>query len=307
MGGSPTGETSGSQLAGLAGGHTIQGSSLACVSTLPDALLCFVHSFLHGFAIVGPVPAVCRVFAAACSHERLCAYILARDFAPEEFKPLPRQPFRAADSRRVTLTPANLELTDLSADDTDDRVAVTELRAFATTVLGKGPVHIAHLAARQGRPSLLAWAARAATVQTAGRPIMSMDDVDGAGRSALMVAAVNNKPLTVATATSFCELEQHFHPNGGALHMAAYVGASEAAAELCQRGAQLESLNETYKQTPLHVACSRGHADTVRVLLEARADLAARDRDGLTAVRIAQMMRCQAAQDVLSLHAEEIA
>jgi ankyrin repeat protein len=158
--------------------------------------------------------------------------------------------------------------------------AAQELRAMKQTLCIKGVLHIANLAANEGRPALLLWAGQRA----------SLANVDGTGRSALMIAASKNRPQTVRAAITFCDLDQQYGNFGTAIHMAAYSGAAAAVQELCACDADLEAINGSYWQTPLHVACSRNHAEVVRILLGAGADRTARDKDGATASTICRLM-----------------
>lgn len=226
-----------------------------------ESALALVLSFLHGFMLAGPPAAASRTFAQGCGQERLCALAYARDFALEEA------------ARGIT-----------------EGEGSQHLRAWVANLCGKSPRAIAQLAASQGRPALLAWAA----ARTA------LEDIDSRGRSALMIAAAHDRPATTAAAVAAgCSLELEYAQYGTALHQAAYNGAAAAAAVLCRSGAELEARNRSFLQTPLHVACSRNHAPVVQVLLQADADLNAVDKDWLSAWRVAQFMHSVAARDAL--------
>lgn len=288
---------------------TDEASDTASLEDFPESLLCFLLSFLHGFSIAGQCPVTCRSLAAASSHERLCAHLVERDFAQEFEAPLPQQPRRPrlADVSSIeTFWRCHLGLQAALASDffegkssigirNTSSGSARELRAMAKTLGGKGAQHIANVAAHDGRPSLLLWAAQRA----------SLSNVDGSGRSALVVAAANNRPQTVRAASMFCNLEQKNGKFGTALHMAAYRGAAEAVQELCACWADLESRNATYLQTPLLVACSRNHAMVVSILLDAGADRNARDRDGLTASRICASMHSHRAAETMQESVEQ--
>jgi len=269
------------------------------IADLPEALLCFLLTFLHGFSVAGQPPATCQGFAAACGQERLCAHVLERDFFQEKEVVLPQQPHRvrSANSPGTEAATASgrrhLRLqqpcwSDFFEDDTVSSTmnivspSAQELRAMARTLCGKGAKYIANVAAQEGRPALLVWAARH----------VELSNVDF-GRSALMVAASNNRPQTVRAAITSrcCNMEQKYSLHGTALHMASYFGAAGAVQELCACNASLESQNGSYLQTPLLVACSRNHAEVVRILLQEGADMTARDKDGLSALRICMTMR----------------
>lgn len=268
-------------------------SASPLVGDVPEHCLCYVMSFLHGFVIAGPPAVACRSFNAACDHERLCAHVLERDLAPEELRLLPQQPIRrnapsaAAPRQHLLLMPE-----DLQDSRSNSRVSVLELRALTRALCNRSSQYIANLAAHDGRPALLLWAA--------GRACL--ENVDGSGHSALMVAAMHNRPVTVGVAAACCNLEQQYRQHGTALHMVAYVGAAEAALSLCREGADLEAVNGSFLQTPLLVACSRNHVEVARVLLDAQADPRAKDKDGLNALRIASMMRSEAAKSLIEEH-----
>jgi len=264
-------------------------SPVSLVDVLPDLVICFVLSFLHSFLIAGWPSSACRVFAMACGNEALCEHTLSRDLAPEEHLALPDQPRRPGATLTWQPLQQPLQLIDISEGVCGRAEAARQLRLVASDVCHRVPVAIAHTAARDGRPALLAWAAQR----------VALHDIDGCGRSALMVAAMNNRPLTVGVAAAHCNLEQQYQTFGSALHMAAYVGAAAAVAELCRCGADLEAVNKTFKQTPLLVACSRDHAEVVQALIAGGALTSAIDRDGLTALRLAQFMRSAAAEQVL--------
>lgn len=230
------------------------------ILAVPEFLQCSILSYLHSFALAGPIPAICLALALACKNKNLCAQSYARDLAKEGIQFLE-----------------------------EDCNWNAELRIFANKLAGKGPVYIAAIAAKEGRPNLIHWAGFRA----------DMDDVDGNGYSALMLAAKNNKALTVHAAIAHCRLDQHCGQYGTALHIAAYYGASLAVNQLILAQADLEAFNGSFMQTPLHVACSRNHASVIQCLLEADADLSARDKDGLTPANVAMMMRSQDAQQAL--------
>ena len=51
-----------------------------------------------------------------------------------------------------------------------------------------------------------------------------------------------------------------------ALHVASYMGRAEATAKLLAAGADLGATTTNNKHTALHLACSKGHADIVKLL-----------------------------------------
>mmetsp|Transcript_49450 Transcript_49450/g.107696 ORF Transcript_49450/g.107696 Transcript_49450/m.107696 type:complete len:556 (-) Transcript_49450:72-1739(-) len=225
-------------------------------------------SFLHAFSLVGPLPATCRFLAAACAEQHLCGELTARDVSRECDLESHSHPLRLNAT-------AFLE-------------AAKDLQRLAEELVGRSASYVAHVAAKDGRPSLLHWAA-----------VQCCLDSVWHGRSALMIAAVNNWPFTVAAACAWCSLDLTYGALGSALHMAVYEGAGAAIAVLLEAGAALEVRNGTFWQTPLHVACSRNHSEVVELLMDAAADALARDKDGLTPLRVARMMDSQAAEEVM--------
>lgn len=274
---------------------------IGCLSldSLPDYVLSFMLSFLHAFLLAGSTNAVNSVLATACRNPRLCRHVVARDLAAEEAVPLPRQPLRRRSPDVQQRPGMLLEVSNLREPhngggyDQHDLVedAAAKLRTAVRSLCGMTATEVAHVAARDGHPSLLGWAAQRA-------PMNNVED----GMSALMIAARHNRLATLAVAAAHCDLNQEHHLYGCALHMAAFVGAAAAAQELCKRGASLERVNKTFKMTPLHVAASRNHTEVVCILLNARADHTTVDRDGMSAVRIAEHMRSREAEEILREH-----
>lgn len=243
---------------------------------LPEGILSFCISFLHGFNIAGRPAAVCKSFSIACHGDALCQYVLDRDFGQEDPLELPPQPYRRVILHRAVLSSQMEALSEHGWKED----ASAKLRAIVDTLCTMTWVEIGQHAALVGRPALLQWAAERC----------KLDRVVGE-LSALMVAAVGNHPRTTEVATRCCALEQHNGDFGTALHQAAYVGAAAAVTELVHARAELTARNQSYLQTPLHVACSRNHEQVVDVLLHANSNPSLSDRDGLTALRIAEMMR----------------
>lgn len=256
-------------------------SDSSLLTNLDDSLVCEVLLCLHGFTLAGNVPCACRRLHLVSGHEGLRAHVFDRDLAPETAVPTPPQPFRF---RREEL------LLSSSLPSTSEEPCA--LRAIAGRLVGKGALCVAQVAAKEGRASLLHWAAQR----------VRLDNIDSQGRSALILAAMQNTPRTMAVAAQHCDLEQENGDKGTALHASAYVGAAAAVSTLCRCRANTEARNRTFLQTPLMVGCSRGHNAVVEALLAAGADTTARDRDGLTPVRLSQMMRNESVHHTLSLH-----
>jgi len=72
-----------------------------------------------------------------------------------------------------------------------------------------------------------------------------------------------------------------------ALHSAAFYGLFDMVRFLIENGAKLEEREGYYRQTPLHVASSRGYGAIVLYLLQKGADRFSVDRDGWNSSRIA--------------------
>ena len=65
--------------------------------------------------------------------------------------------------------------------------------------------------------------------------------------------------------------------HGTALHQAAWDEALEAAQRLLEVNPDVNAVESKYRETQLHLAAARGHADLITMLLEAKADPCARD------------------------------
>jgi len=299
------------------------------VLDLPEMVLDRILLNLHALSLAGALTATCQSFALACGRDELCQEAYTRDLAPEivdEKAALPSQPsnenIQLIDSPEVAL-PSRIDrspmrtvrshsmfedlrvdapghLPTLSECEPLADWASQELRSLAVELHGRNPARIAAAAATEGRPGLLAWAAERAAVTA------TSTGANQSGRSTLMLAAMNNFPKTsvVAIATG-CAVDQEYGSFGTALHMAAYAGAAEAASVLCKHGANLETRNATYRQTPLHVALSRNQVGVVHILLGAKADAAARDKDGMSCLTLARD-RCPVAAELLSAALEQV-
>eukprot|EP00928_Gymnodinium_smaydae_P083784 TRINITY_DN67021_c0_g1_i1.p1 TRINITY_DN67021_c0_g1~~TRINITY_DN67021_c0_g1_i1.p1 ORF type:complete len:275 (+),score=33.40 TRINITY_DN67021_c0_g1_i1:105-827(+) len=227
--------------------------------------------------MAGALPATCHRLRDICTDADLCSLVFARDLADENHcQPRPS---------------SGVQMARLSEDVASDEAA-GQLAELATRLINETPARIAWLAASEGRPALLAWAARRT-------PLVNIDQK---GSSALMIAAALDWPRTTAIAAAFCDIDLTRSANGSALHMAAFTGAISSVHELCKLGADLELRNLSYYQTPLMVASSRGKLEVVRTLLHFGANVDVRDKDGFTPADIARWKRNHAVEQLLQSH-----
>ncbi len=75
-----------------------------------------------------------------------------------------------------------------------------------------------------------------------------------------------------------------------ALHCAAFRGHADVCTCLIQAGANVNAREKDSGYTPLHVAANRGKAGVARVLLQAKPDLRIRDRRGFTVLHEATLL-----------------
>jgi ankyrin repeat protein len=71
------------------------------------------------------------------------------------------------------------------------------------------------------------------------------------------------------------------------MHVAALQGAAQCCLRLAQLGAEVDAIWEG--SSPLHLATSESHEDTVALLIDLGADLALRDAQGFTALHLAAL------------------
>ena len=108
------------------------------------------------------------------------------------------------------------------------------------------------------------------------------------GNTALMMAAFrNNRRAAEALLTKGAKVNRD---GWTPLHYAAAGGAEDIARLLLARKARLDALSpkESGAYTPLMMAAREGQPGVVRLLLEAGADPALKNTEGLTAARIAE-------------------
>jgi len=87
------------------------------------------------------------------------------------------------------------------------------------------------------------------------------------------------------------------------LHGLAIIGDHAKARQFLKDNpdTNLDTVDE-YGYTPIHLACDRGHADIVDVLLEHGADTSLRDQDGLTAEELATEAGFEGIVSILKKH-----
>jgi ankyrin repeat protein len=94
---------------------------------------------------------------------------------------------------------------------------------------------------------------------------------------------------------------------GGCRHADMYEAAARnrttAISELLKRGVRPDATNEPDRRTPLHVAAFKGNAAAVRLLLDAGANMQAKDDRGLTPLMLAaKANHAEVVQILLSKH-----
>jgi ankyrin repeat protein len=98
----------------------------------------------------------------------------------------------------------------------------------------------------------------------------------------LIIAAKNSWCSVIRCLIAECHVSasyQQYKSLRTPLHTAAYFDQPEAVRTLIEHGANLESQEAAWLQTPLLVAVQRASLPTVKLLVEAGADLHASDKD----------------------------
>lgn len=140
-------------------------------------------------------------------------------------------------------------------------------------------------------------------VETAKRLLEQGVDIglpDSAGEPPLLLAALGGHVDIVALLLA----------NGGdiairnkggltALHAAAYGGNLAVVKMLVAKGALVNDRRNFYRMTPLHAAAEEGHAEIVTFLVSSKADIEAKERNGITPLSQAGWRQHWVAADLL--------
>lgn len=117
------------------------------------------------------------------------------------------------------------------------------------------------------------------------------------GDTPLMLAAFyGNLPVVKLLLAREVEVNR---PGWTALHYAAINGSSEIVQLLLDASAYVDAESPDDKMTPVMLAAMRGRVAAVRVLRDGGADLSLRNKDGLTAMDLAQRYGQDEVVDVL--------
>jgi len=162
-----------------------------------------------------------------------------------------------------------------------DAGAITRLLVQGTDVNG-----------RQGDgTTALAWAAHWDDLELADRLIAAGADVNAAndlGVTPLSLACTNASPLMAdRLLKAGADPNRARHTGETPLMTAAYTGNLVLVRLLLDRGANVNAAAQDSRQTALMWATSESHADIVRTLVEANADVHARSTGGFTALLFA--------------------
>jgi ankyrin repeat protein len=108
-------------------------------------------------------------------------------------------------------------------------------------------------------------------------------ETDAAGDPPLVVASLAGHTAIVALLLERgADIEVRNKSGLTALHAAAYGGNLDVVKLLVAKGAAVNDNRNFYHMTPLHGAAEEGHADVVAFLLTSKADIEAKERNGVT-------------------------
>lgn len=152
--------------------------------------------------------------------------------------------------------------------------------ASACSADGSSPLHVAYWCSDAGLVGML-------LAHGAAR-----DARDGDGLTPLHRAALDGNSVVVEQLLDHrCDplartvpTKTHAHAGHSALHLAAGIGALAVCTQLLARAPALRDAPDDNGATPLHASASGGHAAVIAALLDAGADLSARDTYGETAL-----------------------
>ncbi|EHS53960.1 Ankyrin [Rhizobium sp. PDO1-076] len=106
---------------------------------------------------------------------------------------------------------------------------------------------------------------------------------DSAGEPPLLLAALaGHADVTAFLLERGADIETRNRGGLTALHAAAYAGKLDVVMLLVSKGASINDDRNFYRMSPLHAAAEEGHGDVVAFLLANKADIEAKERNGIT-------------------------
>ena len=129
-------------------------------------------------------------------------------------------------------------------------------------------------------------------------PALDLFNACVAGRTSAVLAGIEARPAL---------LEAHSSDGWTPLHLAAFFGHPDLAAELLERGAAVDSRStNAMKNTPLHAAVAGGQVALVGLLLERGADVNARQEGGWTPLHGAAQSGSREMVELLLAHGADV-
>jgi len=112
---------------------------------------------------------------------------------------------------------------------------------------------------------------------------IDLAEPDSAGEPPLLLAALaGHVDIVVVLLERGADIKSRNKGGLTALHAAAYGGHLDVVTLLVEKGAAVNDSQNFYKMTPLHAAAEEGHADVVAFLLANKAEIEAKERNGIT-------------------------